>query len=923
MEIINETPFHLSALGGRLGYPGHSRTFLIKGTFKLNPDKAASPLEEQDYPSGDIYHADDDSQTGSLYYEADYALTKPKSDFIIAGHCHTPHQQAALSYPVIAKVGHTERRLVVFGERYWDGKKICAGKPFSSLPLKFEYSFGGPGFAANPLGMGHSSHIQPNIPHALPHIEHPQRLINQPEDVPAPAGFGVIPLTWPQRRAMLGRYDEDYLKNRWPWFGEGFRENFFNATLPENQIEGYFKGDEALSFTNLHPIHSQYQTALPGIRPRLFLRRINQEGRKVFDEVAINLDTLWVDVEKEKLVLLWRGWTEVHAQDETVLTVYVHQERCQDTFHDTAHYYQCLKQRQAEIEKKWQDEDTQIPDSEKTIEFNALSKDEGTVPFIKPAKTNEIAAAPEITPEFDAASLNAEVERLFDKLDLNNKSLPEEVQQQLKEQRELFLKQLESGDAKALSAQEMEKNEQQLRQVLAQLDIDIDSLPTPSDKAKKQQHALMYQLGMDQQDMALPQIDRLWSIIAALFPKIGLDPDDLSVFQREAEKLNLHEPAIPEDGTIPFKAALPSVKRIQKRLDQGESFENEDLSGLDLSGLRASNANFSGAKLVACKLNHADLSSAILTDADLGHAVLDHANLREADLRQCQLNNASLNNANLCHIKAEQADFSQAQLQQAQLHHAHLNEAIFADTHCDHADFNEASIQRADFYQASLQHAKFHKALLDESIFEKSNLTQADLSEAQARKSYFKEATMTNVIANHSDLQAADLSSAQIQNAQFISSNLKEAMLEQVQAHQATFQNADLTQLRAASAKFSEGVFIQTKAQDSNWQGANLQSCDFSYSNLENADFTEADAQQGCFHAANVKFGRFIATQLQHADMRQMNLFQGLLEGAQLQQCDFTGANLYGAEFLNAHFENTCFNNANIKMTKLAMEEFR
>ena len=52
--------------------------------------------------------------------------------------------------------------------------------------------------------------------------------------------------------------------------------------------------------------------------------------------------------------------------------------------------------------------------------------------------------------------------------------------------------------------------------------------------------------------------------------------------------------------------------------------------------------------------------------------------------------------------------------------------------------------------------------------------------------------------------------------------------------------------------------------------------------------------------------------------MTELNLFQGSLEKADLSHADFAGANLYGAEFLDARQSRTNTRGANLKMTKLA-----
>jgi hypothetical protein len=51
LETINQTAFHFAPLVGRLNFPEHSLTLIVKGTFKLSRDGKATPVEEQIYPT--------------------------------------------------------------------------------------------------------------------------------------------------------------------------------------------------------------------------------------------------------------------------------------------------------------------------------------------------------------------------------------------------------------------------------------------------------------------------------------------------------------------------------------------------------------------------------------------------------------------------------------------------------------------------------------------------------------------------------------------------------------------------------------------------------------------------------------------------------------------------------------------------------
>ena len=56
----------------------------------------------------------------------------------------------------------------------------------------------------------------------------------------------------------------------------------------------------------------------PASRIRCFAARDSASVMAVsepFSEVPMNLDTLWVDMDREALVLVWRGWTQIFSED--------------------------------------------------------------------------------------------------------------------------------------------------------------------------------------------------------------------------------------------------------------------------------------------------------------------------------------------------------------------------------------------------------------------------------------------------------------------------------------------------------------------------------------------------------------------------------------------------------------------------------
>ena len=145
MEIINSTPFQFAPIQGRLNFPDHSCTLIIKGTFDLSLGQSATLAKEQVYPTGDEYYSDDIDYTGSLRYESDFAFFKQKADLLLAGHCYAPGGKPAEGCRVGFHVGTNSKELYIIGDRQWKGNAgfhtISEPEPFVKKAVKFENSF--------------------------------------------------------------------------------------------------------------------------------------------------------------------------------------------------------------------------------------------------------------------------------------------------------------------------------------------------------------------------------------------------------------------------------------------------------------------------------------------------------------------------------------------------------------------------------------------------------------------------------------------------------------------------------------------------------------------------------------------------------------------------------------------------------------
>jgi uncharacterized protein YjbI with pentapeptide repeats len=986
LEPVNQTPFHYGPIAGRLNFPGHSLTLIVKGTFDLKPGQTATPSEEQLFLAGDEFYPDDDEMEGSTRYEADFAYFKPRADLLLVGKCHAPRSKPIPACQVTFRVGKTSRSLAVFGDRHWKRnalgvQTISEPEPFTEMELRYENSFGGQDYKYNPAGKGYRKEDTSSGKNRrlLPNIEAPDSLIASPRSRPQPAGFGPLGRMWAQRFTRLGTYKGTWLKERWPWFPTDFDWGHFNAAPTEMQFETYLRGDEELYFENLHPEYPQYESRLPGLRVRCFINtsaeRDTEQDR--FDEVSMVLDTLWVDMEAEKLVLVWRGWTEVLSEDyEEIRHVFIMSEPVDKAPQALDQCYGLFLVALAEYEAEW----GMAPEEPETPE----EPEEAVAPEEPAIGPPELAAdvAPEAAPQKEKEALTKKIQAqtalVLAQLGINLDSLPPEMQQKTMEQQARIITKLTEGDPEKVMAMERAELETQMKDTFAKMGVDIDKPPPLSAKAKAEQARFMKALGIDPATAgADPNLGKFLAAMPALLPKMGLDPENMDPLIKEVEKRReqLEPPPGVEEEETPEEKPPPLTREIvEERASQGDSFVGEDLHGLDLTALDLQGLDFTGANLAsvslvksnlsASNLEGADISGAVVTEANLPEVNLSGANMTGADLQGAELAQANLagaalagalltnanaagatltssdlSGANLAGATLEGADLSEATLTDAGLADANLSGANLTGATLTGADLTRANLtgatltgadlsgsklenvnfKDADATESNLADASLTGAILTDGVFEKANMANAVLNQVEAKDAYFTEADLSGADFKNADLSGADLSQCLLHGADFLGANLTEVNIYGAQGTKVNFREANLTGLRASEGcDFTEGCFVKSSGPGAIWDEATLTSADFSFAHMEGADFTKAVLENAKLYAANMKYTRFIKANLREAKLVRMNLFEGSLEKADLTGADLSGSNFFGAEFLDAVLVRTKLDSANVKMTKLA-----
>ncbi len=312
MEVVNETPYVLHPLDATVIPSRPALTFVVKGTFKLVTEGPAEALAAGAQPpiGGDETYLDDIGR--SYKYATDLVPLKLRGEVTVNALCHPPTPQAKLC-DVAMSLGPIHKTLRVSGDRAWSDSTRT--QPFDTLPVRWERAFGGMAFAQNPLGRGIEPWPTPAGPvHYLPNVEYPDERVSKQDDRPRPAGFGPVSPMWSPRLEKNGTRDQRWALFRAPLPPEDFDPAFYQAAPADQQLAPgeFFRGDERITLTNLHPHIAEFRGALPGTRLRCFAVwgtpyvRPEERTPERFEEVVLKLDTVHIDAEAETVTLVWR-----------------------------------------------------------------------------------------------------------------------------------------------------------------------------------------------------------------------------------------------------------------------------------------------------------------------------------------------------------------------------------------------------------------------------------------------------------------------------------------------------------------------------------------------------------------------------------------------------------------------------------------
>ncbi|MCB9596892.1 MAG: DUF2169 domain-containing protein [Sandaracinaceae bacterium] len=776
MELIRDTPFEVGFLCWPVRPPRASLLVVVKATYELRPDRAVL-APTQSPPTGELYWDDDPAR--SVRYPTDYALNKPRGECFVVGHVRTlterPEARTAASF----RVGPIGKTFAVHGDRAWGGGAPTRPVPFTEMPLAWERAFGGPGFAANPMGRG----IAPDAEGVtwLPNLELEGALVVSPNDRPTPAASGPIGYAWPARQALTGTYDAAWRQRRFPWLPDDFRFAWFNEAPADQQIEGYWPGGEDIELHHLHPRLPRLKTRLPKLRARAFVERAPVgEHAATFEEVVLSPDTIVVDADAGVAHVVWRGLVELghdRRAPDGIDRLFVIHEAMDAAGAQAATVEACRARMHAKLEA------------------DAAARE--AMRGAPPPPVDAPIGPPDAT--------------------LQEMPSPEAMAQAARE--------LEIAKAQQRAAEAPDPLEglHKLEAELKAAGIDIRALSAEHEREAESLTTGTIELG--------PSLERLEKAFQDMGAELPAD------FKARFEEMTAKVAAAAEEAPPPPPAPeIPAATRLRKEVlaRYGKSLplqgdlSGANLSGLDLHGVVATGAilkgadfrgtNLSGAQLDSAVLTGADLLSANLSKASLAKADLTGAVLEAADLRHAQLVRATLARAELGEARLDGADLSHADLTGADLRGASLIEAVL-----DEALLNGAKLAGAKVLRTSLRQTRLYGIEAIEVVFERASLDGARFGRgASLARAVIRSCEASDSKWREIDLSGVRFEKTRLDGADFTGAKMVGASLAGCYARHAILTGAQLSDAQLSEADLYEASFMQASLHRADLRGANL-----------------------------------------------------------------------------------------------------
>jgi uncharacterized protein YjbI with pentapeptide repeats len=720
----------------------------------------------------------------------------------------------------------------------------------------------------------------------------------------------------------MGRCDQTWTRQHAPFLPLDTDSRWFDEVVQDQVQAGYWTGAEAWSVTGMHPQHAEIRGCLPGLRPRLFVERepLNSLAAtsvmtlvQRVEEPRLELDTLWLFPDVERVLLLYRAHIQVRDIDgDDLLALSVGCERAAEP----------VKSREQWIAELW---------------LHPVDSESGThspAPESEPEQPKELAQLViKLESEFSAYSaehdkhlaLAEQAEKLADPAMLSQTTqamtrnltayLPK-MQMSLAMLSNVFSTKLQPVEAapplladdilaledasvfeakiKALAGPNQIENlianneaalHRQVEDLAALLDkpaadllseIEASGLPADDSVAKAQIDTLFSDTHLDEavaeveaslqqyvehvaNELGIPAVQLLAQVKARDTPLQDIEATEAS----PAHQGQIDEPApTPHEWT---RELLVTSLKDKRPLDE-QRFVALDLAGVNLNDVSMRHCVFERCQLSGVSMVGADLSGSHFVDCDLA----------SSDLRACRFDDALFERCTMLGVRAGKASFK---------------EAYGLECRFDGADFEGVEGQQTQWVECSFLNARLQTGDWSGSRWLSCDLSGVSLVNATGRRTQFQSCLLDAADLSRSDLRGASWSGVQGANVDLSDASLSQWRLDQdCRLPSARFDGADLG-----------GASLQhTLLTQSSFRGACLASAFISHCNMSGSTGYRVDARGADFTASDLSGISWVSANLLEASLRKVNLAGADLRGANLHGVVTEGAKGLGVRLESA-----------------------
>jgi hypothetical protein len=259
-------------------------TVIAKATFAFAEDTAMARAAPQEIFREEVYHAK--SPGRSIRYSSDLVPYLNRTDVLFTGH----------AYPPSAPAEALPLRLGVFqGTQAVVNKTLVVRCPggFQQVEVAYEQSYGGLGWADNPLGIGADSRKG-------------EPVLFSPRDPRAPAAFAPISRAWPARKRLLGALPQSALRGEVMDLPDDFAWEYFQAAPPDQRAD-FLRGDEWIVMDGLQPDGRRLRMRLPEVRGHARVHGLSPAQPGLVQPLELHADTLRIDGDEQLCSVTFRG----------------------------------------------------------------------------------------------------------------------------------------------------------------------------------------------------------------------------------------------------------------------------------------------------------------------------------------------------------------------------------------------------------------------------------------------------------------------------------------------------------------------------------------------------------------------------------------------------------------------------------------